>query len=524
MGQKFMISLLSILALLFGLLPLPRAWTQGNIQVIIGEPDLTNFPEISLPVVILNPNGVPIIGLEAGNFEVLEDNNPLTVQQVLKQTNANLSLSVALVLDLSGSAPIENIKEGAHRLLDHLGPNDRVAIIGFNTPVSIDTYDPNKEIPFTSDLNAARNLIDKFTIIGKSAIYEALYKGVLITSEERADRRVVIIMTDGYDNASRPHIASADTPRIAAKEKGIPIFTVGVYGELPKDPDYLKVLARETGGRYQEVSDPAQLGSIFREIIDQLRTEYRLTLSSSLKPDGKAHRLKVRVNSTQGIGEAERDVTYPAPSIPAVVRPSEPSAAAPVSAWTIAAIVIVAIAAVGSVLFFALRRRREYPVYAPPTTVAPTVEQPEVPPIPIPSVPSPAPRAVPETKVMPEARAFPEVPARPVSAETVTLRRELPVVGWLVVVKGLRQGQEFLLGEVTTIGRSGENDIILEDPAVSRQHAKIRLEGKDFVIYNLGATNPPKVNGAEINRHVLTDGDCLEIGQTVLVFKQVKLS
>ncbi|MEM3486282.1 MAG: FHA domain-containing protein [Candidatus Methanomethyliaceae archaeon] len=522
MLRKFMAVFLIVLVT--GLCLVPIAWMQGNIQVVLKEPDLANFPTINLPTVVLSPNGVPISGLDAGNFEVLEDNSPLTIKQVLIKSDANLSLSIALVLDLSGSAPIENIKEGAHRLLDSLSTNDRVAIIGFNTPVSIDTYDPNKEIAFTSDLNAARALIDKFTIIGKSAVYEAIYKGILITAEEKANRRAVIVMTDGYDNASRPHIASADTPIVAAKEKGIPIFTIGVYGELPKDPDYLKVLARETGGQYKEVTDITQLGTLFQEIVDQLRAEYHIVFTSNLKPDAKDHKLKVRVHSPQGSGEAERIVTYPAPSLPVISRPSMPSAVKPVSGWAIAAIVIVSVIAVGLVLFFALRRREKYPAFAPPTTIAPTIEQPEVPPAPVPPAPPLAAGPVPEARGRPEAKPFPETMVSPTPAETIILRPELPVIGWLVVVKGTRQGQEFVLREVTTIGRGGENDIVLDDPAVSRQHAKIRLEGRDFVIYNLGATNPPKVNDVEINRHVLADGDRLEIGQTILVFKQVKLS
>jgi len=95
-------------------------------------------------------------------------------------------------------------------------------------------------------------------------------------------------------------------------------------------------------------------------------------------------------------------------------------------------------------------------------------------------------------------------------------------MGWLMVEKGPRAGQEFRLGEVTAIGRSGDNDIILDDPSVSRQHAKVRLEGQSFTIFDLGATNPTRVNGQEIGKHQLVDGDRIEIGSVVLVFKQIQ--
>lgn len=110
----------------------------------------------------------------------------------------------------------------------------------------------------------------------------------------------------------------------------------------------------------------------------------------------------------------------------------------------------------------------------------------------------------------------------PQVAKTERLRREPQAMGWLVMEQGPRAGQEFRLQEVTGIGRSGENDIIVDDTSVSRQHAKVRLEGQAFTIFDLGATNPTKVNGQEIGKHQLIDGDRVEIGKAVFVFKQVK--
>jgi pSer/pThr/pTyr-binding forkhead associated (FHA) protein len=87
--------------------------------------------------------------------------------------------------------------------------------------------------------------------------------------------------------------------------------------------------------------------------------------------------------------------------------------------------------------------------------------------------------------------------------------------------KGERVGQEFRLHEGdTSIGRAGTNDIVLEDPTVSRQQAKIRLEGDEFYIYDLGATNPTRVNGRVITKQKLADGDRVEMGNTVFVFKR----
>ncbi|HIP95647.1 MAG TPA: VWA domain-containing protein, partial [Anaerolineae bacterium] len=319
--KKWLVGLLITTMLALGLWPASAAWMQAEVRITLGDPDLANFPDISIPTAVVNANGVPILDLQAENFEALEDDSPIAIQEVATQSNADLALAVALVLDLSGSAPIEDVKAAAHQFLDSLGPNDRVALLGFNTPLDFDTFDPAKEIDFTSDLDAVRAVVDGLVSIGESAVYEAIYKGVLITVEEVADRRAVIVMTDGYDTASREAIATADTPMTAAKERGIPVFTVGVYSPaFASDPDYLNVLARETGGRYQD-QEGGDLGTLFRNVVEQLRTEYHLTVHTDLEPDGKDHVLKIRVTTPQGVGEAERTVIYPAPPpIPRILK------------------------------------------------------------------------------------------------------------------------------------------------------------------------------------------------------------
>jgi len=658
MNKKLLILLL-IVALVLAW-PFP-AWTQGGIQVELGVVDSADFPTLRIPVAVKNFSNVPILDLQSGNFEVLEDGKPVVVEAITARQNSELNLSVALVLDLSGSAPLEDVKAAALEFLNQLGPKDRVAIIGFNDRLSFDTFDPTKEIPFTSDLDQARNLINGFTIRGWSAVYEAIYKGVLITAEEASARRAVIVMTDGYDNRSRPSIATADTPKTLAKERGIPIFTIGVYNPDPsvgRDPDYLNVLARETGGRYQEAT-PQKMGARFSEIVSQLRTEYVLTVQSHLEPDGKDHVLKVRAVTPQGTGERERLVSYPAPPpaprilklqrdvngrledvapeselrgkvllVPQItaqnplarveyyvdermayladvearqgqgrhapwewewntrvvteglhtlaiiaydnagnsserfsinVKVVRPSLIPGVETrWLligIAGLALLVLFILG--LVFALRRRPQrcpncgnildpswggvcpYCAAATgPTTISAPAEPPTRP------TPSLAPGAEPYPPTVPVAApapagyppvGFPEpVPPQvtvpmgepmvpPTEAKTEVLARKPQAIGWLVVVQGPYPGREFRLQDGTTIGRSGDNDVILDDPSVSRQHAKVRLEGQTFILHDLGATNPTKVNGQEISKQPLSDGDRVEIGNVVLVFKQVQL-
>jgi pSer/pThr/pTyr-binding forkhead associated (FHA) protein len=62
-------------------------------------------------------------------------------------------------------------------------------------------------------------------------------------------------------------------------------------------------------------------------------------------------------------------------------------------------------------------------------------------------------------------------------------------------------------------------DVVLDDRDVSRQHARIRQEGKEFFIYDDASMNGTFVNGQRIDRAPLHDGDRIEVGNTELEFR-----
>lgn len=100
--------------------------------------------------------------------------------------------------------------------------------------------------------------------------------------------------------------------------------------------------------------------------------------------------------------------------------------------------------------------------------------------------------------------------------------RPLPLA-WLVVMNGPRAGKAFRLQELNDIGRDSRyNTISVEDPTMSRQHARVRLEKEGFVIYDLASANGVLVNGQREQRRKLENGDRITLGQTVFGFMMVK--
>jgi len=77
-----------------------------------------------------------------------------------------------------------------------------------------------------------------------------------------------------------------------------------------------------------------------------------------------------------------------------------------------------------------------------------------------------------------------------------------------------------LRGEVVTIGRLPDCDVVLKDKGASRRHAQIRGKDGVFTLTDLGSTNGTRLNGQTVQSRRLEDGDRITIGVTVLDFRK----
>ncbi|MCH7706061.1 MAG: FHA domain-containing protein [Chloroflexi bacterium] len=93
---------------------------------------------------------------------------------------------------------------------------------------------------------------------------------------------------------------------------------------------------------------------------------------------------------------------------------------------------------------------------------------------------------------------------------------------WLMFKSGPRAGQSIPLStEATKIGRGSENDVVVDDPAVSREHATISFENGHYVVEDAGSSGGTIVEGtAAGGQTILSSGSTLQLGETELVFMQ----
>lgn len=89
---------------------------------------------------------------------------------------------------------------------------------------------------------------------------------------------------------------------------------------------------------------------------------------------------------------------------------------------------------------------------------------------------------------------------------------------YLIVISGSSVGKMFKLGGQMGIGRSMDCEICLDDEGISRNHARVQKDGHgNIIIEDLDSTNGTYFNGTRFNKHILRDGDKIQIGSTTIL-------
>jgi len=87
------------------------------------------------------------------------------------------------------------------------------------------------------------------------------------------------------------------------------------------------------------------------------------------------------------------------------------------------------------------------------------------------------------------------------------------------IVEGPGAGTEFEIEQAAILGRLDSNDIPVHDPKASREHAKIYKQGTKYSVVDLNSSNGTFVNGDQITKRALEDGDRITIGKVTMVFE-----
>jgi VWFA-related protein len=264
---------------------------------------------VVLHATVRNDRGELVAGLEREAFTVFEDGlrQPITLFR-----NDDVPVSLGLVIDNSGSMRTKRAKVEAAALqfARASNPDDEMFVLNFADKSRLD-------VPFTSDLTVLEAGVARVDSIGGTAIRDAVAAAEgYLTREARRDRKVLIVVTDGDDNAS---VTPGGTIRTLAERGDIAVYAVGLLSD--RDPHAgrarreLVDLTSSTGGIAYFPSAIDEIGRVAVELARQIRMRYTLGyVPRNQALDGSYHRIRVTATGSGHLTVAARAGYYATPS------------------------------------------------------------------------------------------------------------------------------------------------------------------------------------------------------------------
>jgi VWFA-related protein len=245
---------------------------------------------VVLHATVKNRRGELVTQLDRGAFTVYENGRrqPITLFR-----RDDVPVSLGLLIDNSGSMRSlrANVEGAALSFVRASNPLDDVFVLNFADKAHVD-------VPLTNDVSILEAGIARVDSIGGTAMRDAvlLAEGYL-RQHASHDRKILLVITDGNDNASR---ASIDQLRKTVQQSETAVFAVGLFREdapsAGRGRDELDHLTALTGGIAYYPRSFEQIDSVVLEIARQIRNEYTIAyapLNQAFDATYRAIRLKV---------------------------------------------------------------------------------------------------------------------------------------------------------------------------------------------------------------------------------------
>lgn len=274
---------------------------------------------VVLHVTVTDDRGETVDNLSGKNFRVFEDK---TEQRVSLFTHEDIPLTMGLVIDNSGSMREKRAQVNAAALtfVKTSNPADEAFVVNFNDEYYLDT-----DGDFTNDQQNLSDALARIDSRGSTALYDAVIGSLNHLKKGHKDRRVLLLVTDGEDTASR----STFTDAIRAAEKSnATIYAIGVFSPDDRKNDkkmirnstrVLQQLADSTGGQAYFPETLDEVVPLCKQVAREIRDQYTIGYyPSNAAMDGTFRTVKVDV-AAAGHGKitARTRTGYYAQSAPA---------------------------------------------------------------------------------------------------------------------------------------------------------------------------------------------------------------
>ena len=289
-----MLIVLSLAGGAYSQTPEPTATPEVDPRSINVKTDL-----ITLTLTVTDLYGRYVSGLTKNAFTVTDNGKE---QEITYFSDSDSPASVGILFDVSGSMSGEKIAKARNALSKFINtshPSDEYFLIAFNKRAQL-------LLDRTRDGDA---VLQKLTLVqpkNNTALYDAVYLGLERVSRGSHQKKALLIISDGQDNASRYNFGEV---KRLMKESDIVTYAVGILGGSDMSSSlgmmgqsFLDELTSVTGGRSFYPSGDAEMDEIFERIALELRHQYSVGYTPpNFTPDGKWHKVKVKVKPPRGL-------------------------------------------------------------------------------------------------------------------------------------------------------------------------------------------------------------------------------
>jgi Ca-activated chloride channel homolog len=242
---------------------------------------------------VTDRKGKLLTNLDRNAFKIFENGQP---QQIKIFRREDVPVSLGIVIDDSGSMSTKRsrVEAAALAMVRESNPQDEVCIVNFNDDAYLD-------VPFTNDIHKMEQGLARIDSRGGTAMRDALNMSLDYTKEKaKKDKKVILVITDGNDNASNVSLESvvrhsnqADTLVYA-----IGLFTEEEKHEASKARRALKELTTATGGLAFYPKDVNEVQALAVEVARDIRRQYTIYYTPAIQElDGSYRQIKVTVDA-----------------------------------------------------------------------------------------------------------------------------------------------------------------------------------------------------------------------------------
>jgi VWFA-related protein len=251
-----------------------------------------NVDVVALRATVQDRKNTPVSGLNKDDFEVYEDG---VLQPIKYFSHEDVPVTVGLVVDNSGSMKSKrhDVIAAALAFARSSNPHDQMFVVNFNEKVS---FGLPVSMAFTDQVFQLQLALSSVDADGETALYDAVAMGLEHLKQGDRDKKVLIVVSDGGDNASKDKLADI---MARVRQSNVIIYTIGIFDNEDPDrnPGVLKRLAKETGGETFLPETLADITPICERIARDIRNQYTIAyVPTNRKRDGTYRLIQVKAS------------------------------------------------------------------------------------------------------------------------------------------------------------------------------------------------------------------------------------